>query len=152
MTIKWKSPSYINPPTTSVHSGSKRRSKRQSQNECIMLIPCRTNTCWFHQFVLPYAETIYLVMNGIKFVGYKEESICCLFCKVYAEVLQRKKATLSSNLLTSTISICYVPIKKLSTNKVFFELFDKTLLSTSLFKNRYSNKYLQKNSKNRLLT
>lgn len=75
MTIKWKSPSYINPPYNLCSQWvQKTVQEAVSGNECIMLIPCRTNTCWFHQFVLPYAETIYLVMNGIKFVGYKRKS------------------------------------------------------------------------------
>lgn len=76
LNIPWKKLNYVNPPYNKCKEWMKKAVHEMKVNKCksICLIPCRSHTNWFHEFVLPHAAEIRLIKNGVRFVGYKRKS------------------------------------------------------------------------------
>lgn len=73
--IPWEKNNYINPPYNECGIWLKKCvEETRKGNRCIALIPNRTNNNWYHDYVIPFAEHIYLVKNGVKFKGYKKKA------------------------------------------------------------------------------
>lgn len=75
LSIPWKDVNYVNPPYKECNEWMNKCVQEFIHGKKIVaLIPARTNTSWFHRWVLPYATEIRFVKNGVKFVGYKRKS------------------------------------------------------------------------------
>ena len=73
--IPWEKTNYVNPPYNECGKWMKKCVEETSKgNTSICLIPARTNTNWFHDWVAPFAYEIIFIRNGVRFVGYKRKS------------------------------------------------------------------------------
>ena len=74
--ISWKKLNYVNPPYNKCKDWMKKAVHEMKVNKCksVCLIPCRSHTNWFHEYVIPYAAEIRFIKNGVRFVGYKRKS------------------------------------------------------------------------------
>jgi hypothetical protein len=48
--------------------------EKMKGNTTVCLVPARTNTNWFHEWIAPHAAEVRFIQNGVKFVGYKRKS------------------------------------------------------------------------------
>tara|TARA_B100000902_G_C26824364_1_gene675584 strand:- start:79 stop:585 length:507 start_codon:yes stop_codon:yes gene_type:complete len=77
LSIPWSGDqwNYVNPPYDSCQAWLQKCAMEFIHDRKIVaLIPCRTNTNWWFNWVLPYATEIRFIKNGVKFVGYKRKS------------------------------------------------------------------------------
>ena len=75
LSIPWKKINYVNPPYNECNAWMQKVVHEFVHgNKSVCLIPARSNTNWFHNWVLPYATEIRFIKNGVKFVGYKRKS------------------------------------------------------------------------------
>jgi hypothetical protein len=69
LTIPWHTRTFINPPYDSIEPWAKKcRDEQLMGNLCVLLIPSRTSTKYFHKWVLPYAE-IRFIEGRLKFLN-----------------------------------------------------------------------------------
>lgn len=75
LAIDWKGTNYVNPPYDNCAKWMQKAvQEKQKGNMTICLVPARTNTNWFHEWIVPHAAELRFIQNGIKFVGYKRKS------------------------------------------------------------------------------
>ena len=69
LSIEWKQRNYINPPYGRQIGNWIRKAYQESISgkQCIMLLPSRTDTKWFHEIILPYANEIRFIKGRLKF-------------------------------------------------------------------------------------
>ena len=69
LSIEWKQRNYINPPYGRQIGNWIRKAYQESISgkQCIMLLPSRTDTKWFHEIILPYAKEIRFIKGRLKF-------------------------------------------------------------------------------------
>ena len=66
--IDWKSQNFVNPPYSDLKNWCKKcKEEYEKGNEVILLIPARTDTKYFHEYVLPYAE-ITFIKGRLKYI------------------------------------------------------------------------------------
>ena len=67
--IDWKERNYINPPYGRVIGLWIEKAYRESLKGkiCVMLLPARTDTKWFHNIIMPYASEIRFLKGRLKF-------------------------------------------------------------------------------------
>jgi len=72
--IDWKKSNYVNPPYNNIELWAvKCRQEQMKGNLSVLLIPARTDTNYFHKYILPYAE-IRFVKGRLKFISLDEKS------------------------------------------------------------------------------
>ena len=75
LAIDWKERNYVNPPYDNCAKWMQKAvQEKQKGNMTVCLVPARTNTNWFHEWIVPHAAELRFIQNGIKFVGYKRKS------------------------------------------------------------------------------
>ena len=69
LSIEWKQRNYINPPYGRQIGNWIRKAYQESISGklCVMLLPSRTDTKWFHESILPYAKEIRFIKGRLKF-------------------------------------------------------------------------------------
>jgi len=66
--IEWKKRNYINPPYSEVSKWIKKGYEESSKGKlCVFLTASRTDTRWFHDYVLPYAKEIRFIKGRLRF-------------------------------------------------------------------------------------
>lgn len=72
---EWEQKNYMNPPYSAIDAWmTKATAEWRKGKSVIALLPARTNTNWWHNYVIPYASEIRFVRQGIKFKGYNKKS------------------------------------------------------------------------------
>jgi DNA N-6-adenine-methyltransferase (Dam) len=72
LAISWGNCNYVNPPYRRTAEWIKKGYEESLQGKTsVFLVPSRTDTRWFHNYVLPYASEIRFVKGRIKFKGAK---------------------------------------------------------------------------------
>lgn len=72
---EWKSVNYVNPPYNECGTWMEKViTEYKKGKKCICLIPARSHTNWFHEWVIPYVTELRFVQNGVRFVGYRRKS------------------------------------------------------------------------------
>ena len=67
--IEWKAQNFVNPPYSKLGLWCKKSYEESLQGrEVVLLIPARTDTKYFHTYVLPYAR-IEFIKGRLKFVN-----------------------------------------------------------------------------------
>lgn len=67
----WKSPAFVNPPYSDLKQwSSKAWAEAQKGSTVVMLIPSRTDTKWWHDYILKATE-IRFIKGRLKFSGCK---------------------------------------------------------------------------------
>jgi len=81
---EWQSVNYVNPPYNECGTWMEKVViEYQKGKKCICLIPARSHTNWFHQWVIPYVTELRFVQNGVRFVGYKRKSPFSICIAIY---------------------------------------------------------------------
>lgn len=81
---EWKSVNYINPPYNECGAWMEKVvTEYKKGKKCICLIPARSHTNWFHEWVIPYVTELRFVQNGVRFVGYKRKSPFSICIAIY---------------------------------------------------------------------
>jgi site-specific DNA-methyltransferase (adenine-specific) len=71
---EWVSPCFVNPPYSNIEPWVKKAREQQLKGiTSVFLIPSRTSTGYFHEYVLPYAEIRFL-RGRVSFLDSKGES------------------------------------------------------------------------------
>lgn len=70
----WKSPAFVNPPYSDLKTWSK-KAYEEAQKGCtsVLLIPSRTDTKWWHDYILK-AQEIRFIKGRLKFGGCKNNA------------------------------------------------------------------------------
>lgn len=68
----WGKSAYVNPPygpaiTEWIKKGIR---EKEAGKTVVFLLPARTDTAWFHRFILPYASEIRFVRKRLRFSGH----------------------------------------------------------------------------------
>ena len=72
---EWEKVSYCNPPYSAMDAWvNKIIQQWRKEKTIVLLCPARTNTNWWHDYIIPFASEIRFVRQGIKFKGYKKKS------------------------------------------------------------------------------
>ena len=73
--IDWKERNFINPPFKQVAKWIKKGYEESFKGKlCVFLVASRTDTKWFHKYVLPFAKEIRFIKGRLKFSGYKNSA------------------------------------------------------------------------------
>ena len=65
---RWKTCNFVNPPYNEIKDWVyKAWVEAQKGKTVVMLIPSRTDTTWFHRYILPYAQEIRFVKGRLHF-------------------------------------------------------------------------------------
>ena len=65
--VDWKQRNFVNPPYSDIESWAKKcRAEQLKGNMSVLLIPARTDTKYFHDWILPYAK-VEFIKGRIKF-------------------------------------------------------------------------------------
>lgn len=72
--IEWKERNFINPPYSQVKHWIKKGYEESLKGKlCVFLVPARTDTRWFHEYVYNKAE-IRFIKGRLKFSGHKNSA------------------------------------------------------------------------------
>jgi len=75
LNIEWKKRNFINPPFSKVSEWIEKGYKESLKKKlCVFLVASRTDTRWFHNFVLPYAKEIRFIKGRLKFDEHKNSA------------------------------------------------------------------------------
>ena len=67
--MEWKEKNFVNPPYDNIGAWAQKSMEEFKKGKTIhLLIPARTDTKYFHQFILPYAD-IEFIKGRLKFVS-----------------------------------------------------------------------------------
>lgn len=67
--IEWQDQNFVNPPYNNIAAWAEKSMKEFQKGKIIhLLIPARTDTKYFHEFILPYAE-IEFIKGRLKFLS-----------------------------------------------------------------------------------
>lgn len=73
--IEWKERNFINPPYKFVDIWIMKGWNESTKGKlCVFLVAARTDTKWFHNYVLPYAKEIRFIKGRLKFSGSKNSA------------------------------------------------------------------------------
>lgn len=63
--------SWCNPPygKSLIYWAKKAYEQSEEGRDCIMLLPARTDTKWFHQYILPFASAVIFIRGRLTFKG-----------------------------------------------------------------------------------
>lgn len=74
LNIEWKLSNFVNPPYKSIAAWIKKGFDEWNKGKTIVfLIPARTDTRWFHDYILKATE-IRFIRGRLKFSGYKNSA------------------------------------------------------------------------------
>lgn len=84
----WGNSNFVNPPYSNIKEWAKKcRIEQQKGNKSVLLIPARTDTNYFHKYILPYAK-IRFIKGRLKFKSFDNKykansapfaSILCIY-------------------------------------------------------------------------
>jgi len=64
----WKQRNFINPPYSKVKTWIKHGYEQSVKGKlCVFLVAARTDTTWFHEYVLPYAKEVRFIRGRLNF-------------------------------------------------------------------------------------
>jgi site-specific DNA-methyltransferase (adenine-specific) len=67
----WKERNFVNPPYSQIKTWIKKGYEESLKGKlCVFLVASRTDSPWFHDYVLPYAKEIRFLKGRLKFNGY----------------------------------------------------------------------------------
>jgi site-specific DNA-methyltransferase (adenine-specific) len=73
--IEWGECNFVNPPYNDIKSWSKKcREEQLKGRKSVLLIPAKTDTKYFHQWILPYAEIKFL-KGRMNFISLDKKSL-----------------------------------------------------------------------------
>lgn len=73
--IEWGKRNFINPPYSEVAKWIKKGYEENKKGKlCVFLVASRTDTKWFHEYVLPYAKEIKFIKGRLKFGGHSNSA------------------------------------------------------------------------------
>jgi site-specific DNA-methyltransferase (adenine-specific) len=73
--IEWGKRNFINPPYNEVSKWIKKGYEESLKGKlCVFLTASRTDTRWFHDYVLPYAKEIRFIKGRLKFDDYNNSA------------------------------------------------------------------------------
>jgi len=73
--VEWKEKNFINPPYSEVAKWIKKGYEESLKGKlCVFLVASRTDTKWFHEYVLPYAKEIKFIKGRLKFSGHNNSA------------------------------------------------------------------------------
>lgn len=71
---EWRSPAFVNPPYSNIKEWSaKAFAEAQKGSTVVLLIPSRTDTKWWHEYILK-AQEIRFIRGRLKFGGCKNNA------------------------------------------------------------------------------
>lgn len=73
----WFGNVFVNPPYSNVRPWCERAIKATSTSECdqaVMLVPCATDTAWFHEVIWPHAD-LHFIRGRVRFLGWRGTGI-----------------------------------------------------------------------------
>jgi site-specific DNA-methyltransferase (adenine-specific) len=71
----WKERNFINPPYSQVDIWIKKGYEESLKGKlCVFLVASRTDTRWFHNYVLPFAKEIRFLRGRLHFSGAKDHA------------------------------------------------------------------------------
>jgi len=82
--IDWKERNFVNPPYNNIKEWAKKSMDEYKKGKIIhLLIPARTDTKYFHDYILPYAE-IEFIKGRLKFISLDKysENNCAPFSSI----------------------------------------------------------------------
>lgn len=69
--VEWGERCFVNPPYSQVAKWIRKGYEESVKGKlCVFLVASRTDTRWFHDYVLKFAKEIRFVKGRVKFVGY----------------------------------------------------------------------------------
>jgi len=75
LAAEWGTSTFCNPPYSEIDKWiEKAVIEKDKGKSIVLLIPSRTDTRWFHKYVLPLAKEIRFVKGRLKFGGAKENA------------------------------------------------------------------------------
>ncbi len=91
----WSGRVYVNPPYGSgvgawIHRGYA-SAKRGDAEVVVFLLPARTDTAWFHDYVLPHATQIRFLRRRLKFSGAKWDAPFPSMLVVFGALRQKEE-------------------------------------------------------------
>ena len=93
--IEWstKQVNYVNPPYNECGKWMEKCVQEYKKGKKVVcLIPCRSHTNWFHAHVIPYANQIRFIKNGVRFQGYKRKSPFSVCIVIYDPTSKTKQS------------------------------------------------------------
>ena len=73
--VEWGSSTFCNPPYSEISDWiDKTYIEFKKGKRIVLLVPSRTDTKWFHRYVLPHAKEIRFVKGRLKFGGAKNSA------------------------------------------------------------------------------
>lgn len=72
----WGGIVFVNPPYSNVKGFMEKALQemlRQNTHTAVFLVPSRTDTKWWHSYVLPYAKEIRFIKGRLKFGGFNKK-------------------------------------------------------------------------------
>lgn len=75
LNIQWKKSNFINPPygRKIIHWIKKAYEESKKGKTCVLLIPSRTDTQWWHQYVMK-SKDVRFIKGRLKFSGHKNSA------------------------------------------------------------------------------
>ena len=92
--IRWKSCNFVNPPHKTQNLWIKKAIKEADKgNKSVMLLPARTDSKIFHEFIFPLADEIRFIKGRLHYDEYKNSTlfpsmIAIFFCNLRCNKLQ----------------------------------------------------------------
>ena len=92
--IRWKSCNFVNPPHKTQNLWIKKAIKEADKgNKSVMLLPARTDSKIFHEFIFPLADEIRFIKGPLHYHEYKNSAlfpsmIAIFFCNLRCNKLQ----------------------------------------------------------------
>lgn len=76
LTIEWEAKNFVNPPFSKLSEWSKKiHEERLKGKEIILLMPSRTDTKYFHEYLLPLNPKIEFIKGRLKYIDLDNSSI-----------------------------------------------------------------------------
>tara|TARA_R110000803_G_scaffold14135_2_gene39395 strand:+ start:265 stop:657 length:393 start_codon:yes stop_codon:yes gene_type:complete len=75
LTIEWKDKNFVNPPFSKLKEWSKKINEEAKKGkEIVLLMPSRTDTKYFHEYLLPLNPKIEFIKGRVKYVDLDNSS------------------------------------------------------------------------------
>ena len=101
----WFSSTFVVPNFSNMTSWAQRCAiESEKGNTVVAVVPARTNTSWFHDYVLARAAEVRFIKGRLTFPGYKTQSPLPDLIAVYVPIAQRRQQQLQRGLSTAAPS------------------------------------------------
>ena len=104
LSVEWRKSNFVNPPYSNIEPWAEKcRIEQMRGNKSVFLIPARTDTKYFHKWILPFAK-IEFIKGRLKFVDLDNSSkktssspFPSIICVYEAETFKEKRKRLEMN-------------------------------------------------------